>query len=163
MPLLNRHIRYLFLPGQAMQLSTHTDYSLRTLIHLALKQGGAPVTVQEIARDYGISGNHIAKVAQTLTQLGYIRSLRGRGGGLVLAAPPAQINVGALVRQTENLKLLDCFGPDSSCPIAPVCRLKQVLDKAQQAFLHVLDECTLAELLQNGQELEQLLFRGAPR
>ncbi|WP_288132327.1 Rrf2 family transcriptional regulator [Microbulbifer sp.] len=145
-----------------MQLSTHTDYSLRTLIYLVLKEGERPVTVQEIARDYAISVNHMAKVAQTLSQLGYVKSLRGRGGGLVLAETPAAISVGALVRETENLKLLECFGPSSSCPIEPGCKLKNVLKKAQKAFLAVLDEYTLEDLIKNDRELENLLYRGKP-
>ena len=143
-----------------MQLSTHTDYSLRTLIHLSLRGGDTPVTVQEIARDYGISANHVAKVAQTLSQLGYVKSLRGRGGGLVLAQSPQAINVGELVRQTENLKLLECFGPNPPCPIDPACKLKRVLQQAQQAFLEVLDGYTLDQLARNRRELERLLFKG---
>lgn len=145
-----------------MQLSTHTDYSLRTLIYLALQAGERPVTVQEIARDYAISANHVAKVAQTLSQLGYVKSLRGRGGGLVLAQTPAAIKVGQLVRETENLKLLECFGPDSTCPIDPGCKLKNALKKAQNAFLAVLDEYTLEDMLKNDRELKKLLFRGKP-
>ena len=90
-----------------MQLTTHTDYSLRLLIYLGLSRDKAPATVQEIALSYGISANHIAKVAQTLTRLGYVKSLRGRGGGLVLAGDPERISVGEVVRQTENLKLLE--------------------------------------------------------
>ncbi|EKF73025.1 transcriptional regulator [Alcanivorax hongdengensis A-11-3] len=143
-----------------MQLSTHTDYALRTLIHLALQQAQAPVTVQEVARDYGISANHVAKVAQTLSQLGYVKSQRGRGGGLVLARAPTAINVGTLVRETENLKLLECFGPNSSCPIDPACELKNVLFKAQQAFLAVLDGYCLADLLENKPAVAELLFKG---
>lgn len=145
-----------------MQLSTHTDYSLRTLIYLALKASERPVTVQEIARDYAISVNHVAKVAQTLSQLGYVKSLRGRGGGLVLAQTPDAIKVGKLVRETENLKLLECFGPDSTCPIDPGCKLKSALKKAQKAFLAVLDEYTLEDMIKNDRELEKLLFRVKP-
>ena len=145
-----------------MQLSTHTDYSLRTLIYLALKASERPVTVQEIARDYAISANHVAKVAQTLSQLGYVKSLRGRGGGLGLAQTPDAIKVGKLGRETENLKLLECFGPDSTCPIDPGCKLKSALKKAQKAFLAVLDEYTLEDMIKNDRELEKLLFRGKP-
>jgi len=87
-----------------MQLTTHTDYSLRLLIYLGLSRDKAPATVQEIALSYGISANHIAKGAQTLTRLGYVKSLRGRGGGLVLAGDPERISVGEVDRQTENLK-----------------------------------------------------------
>ena len=136
-----------------MQLTTHTDYSLRLLIYLGLSRDKAPATVQEIALSYGISANHIAKVAQTLTRLGYVKSLRGRGGGLVLAGDPERISVGEGVRQTENLKLLECFGENSSCPIDPACTLKKVLGRAQEAFLQVLDGYTLAELITNDTEL----------
>ena len=139
-----------------MQLTTHTDYALRTLICLSLQPDNAPMTVQEIARRYSISANHIAKVAQTLTQLGYINSLRGRGGGLVMARTPDTINLGTLVRETENLKLLDCFGEASQCAIEPACKLKNMFMQAQQAFLKVLDGYTLADVIRNGDELKVL-------
>ena len=142
-----------------MQLSTHTDFSLRVLIYLALQKECMPVTVQKIANDYGISANHVAKVAQTLTQLGHVKSLRGRSGGLVLAVPAASINVGQVVRSVENLKLLECFGSGSSCPIEPVCQLKGILHKAQLAFLATLDEYTLADLIEPKAALGGLLFR----
>ncbi|MGB1467016.1 MAG: RrF2 family transcriptional regulator [Alcanivorax nanhaiticus] len=139
-----------------MQLTTHTDYALRTLICLSLQPDNAPMTVQEIARRYSISANHIAKVAQTLTQLGYINSLRGRGGGLVMARVPDNINLGTLVRETENLKLLDCFGEASQCSIEPACKLKNMFMQAQQAFLKVLDDYTLTDVIRNGDELKVL-------
>lgn len=141
-----------------MQLTTHTDYALRLLIYLALSEEDAPpATVQEVALSYGISANHIAKVAQTLVQLGYIKSLRGRGGGLVLEQRAREIVIGEVVRQTENLRLLECFGPDSSCPIDPACLLKGLLGRAQEAFLQELDRHTLADLIANGDELRGLL------
>ncbi|WP_101675095.1 Rrf2 family transcriptional regulator [Alloalcanivorax mobilis] len=140
-----------------MQLTTHTDYALRLLIYLAISEQKAPATVQEIALSYGISANHIAKVAQTLVQLDYVKSLRGRGGGLVLARQAHTIRIGSVVRETENLKLLECFGPDSSCPIDPACTLKKILGRAQEAFLEELDRHTLADLVTNGGELRQLL------
>ena len=142
-----------------MQLSTHTDFSLRVLIYLALQKECMPVTVQKIADDYSISANHVAKVAQTLTQLGHVKSLRGRSGGLVLAVPAASINVGQVVRSVENLKLLECFGSGSSCPIEPVCKLKTIVQKAQLAFFATLDEYTLADLIEPKAALGWLLFR----
>ena len=157
MPELKRHLRYLFLRGQVMQLTTHTDYSLRTLIYLALSEEQKPVTIQDIAGSYGVSANHIAKVAQTLVQFGYVRSMRGRSGGLVLNRHPSEINVGQVVRKTENLRLLECFGPDSSCPIEPACTLRTVLGRAQEAFLETLDHYALADLTSNAQALRLLL------
>jgi Rrf2 family nitric oxide-sensitive transcriptional repressor len=140
-----------------MQLTAHTDYALRLLIYLVIRREATPATVQEAATRYRISAHHMAKVAQTLVQLGYINSHRGRGGGLKLAQPPEAINLGGLVRQTENLQLLECFGPDSTCPIDPACTLKQILGQAQHAFLEVLDGYTLAELVTNEQRLRSLL------
>ena len=135
----------------------HTDYSLRLLIYLAVRDDGMPATVQAAADRYGISANHMAKVAQTLVQYGYIHSQRGRGGGLRLAKPASQINIGAVVRRTENLRLLECFGPNSTCPIDPACSLKKILGRAQSAFLEVLDGNSLDALVTNDDELRGLL------
>jgi Rrf2 family nitric oxide-sensitive transcriptional repressor len=142
-----------------MQLTTHTDYALRLLIFIAVRKDSTPARVQDAAARYGISANHVAKVAQTLVQLGYLHSFRGRGGGLALAMPAESINIGALVRRTENLRLLECFGPDSTCPIDPACVLKRALAEAQQAFLQVLDGYDLSDLVVNGDVLHELLGR----
>lgn len=144
-----------------MQLTSHTDYSLRLLIYLVVRSDLMPPTVQAASSRYGISAHHVAKVAQTLVQLGYVNSRRGRGGGLELAKPPEKINLGALVRQTENLTLLECFGTDSKCVIDPACRLKGVLGQAQSAFLNVLDGYTLADLVGNAEALQRLLTQQA--
>ncbi|MGB7755210.1 MAG: Rrf2 family transcriptional regulator [Salinisphaera sp.] len=140
-----------------MQLSTHTDYALRLLIYLAIADDESPATVHDAAARYRVSAHHMAKVAQTLVQLGHVNSRRGRGGGLSLARPADTIDVGALVRQTENLTLLECFGPNSTCPIDPACRLKGLLGRAQNAFLETLDGHTIAELVGNAAELRALL------
>lgn len=141
-----------------MQLTIHTDYALRTLIYLAIHANNeGPATVKDIARRYDISANHVAKVVQTLVQLGYVSSTRGRGGGLLLAKEPAAINIGTLVRQTENMKLLECFGTDSPCPIDASCKLKRILAQAQEAFLQTLGNHTLAGLISNERELRLLL------
>ncbi|NNE38789.1 MAG: Rrf2 family transcriptional regulator [Gammaproteobacteria bacterium] len=140
-----------------MQLTTHTDYSLRLLIYLALLDKKQTGTVQLAADHYGISANHLAKVAQTLVQLGYVHSLRGRGGGLKLALSADEINLGDIVRKTENLQLLECFGEQSSCPIIPACNLKRVLASAQTAFLEILDDYNLADLVTNRKQLIKLL------
>jgi len=145
-----------------MQLTTHTDYALRLLIFLAIRHPDTPATVQVAATRYGVSAHHMAKVVQTLVQHGYVISRRGRNGGLALARPAERINVGDVVRHTENLRLLECFGPDSSCPIEPACNLKKLLGSAQEAFLTVLDECWLADLVTNRQQLRELLAAREP-
>jgi len=131
-----------------MRLTLHTDYALRTLMYLALNKGRRP-TIEEIAQRHGISRNHLMKVAATLVQHGFVESTRGRNGGLVLARPAAAINIGTVVRATEdNFTLVECFdGASNSCVVAPACQLKQPFREAVQAFLNVLDRYTLADMV----------------
>ncbi len=84
-----------------MRLTLHTDYALRLLTLLAMEQDGLH-TIEEVARRYGISRNHLMKVTQTLAQFGYLESVRGRGGGIRLGRPAEEINLGAVVRATED-------------------------------------------------------------
>jgi Rrf2 family transcriptional regulator, nitric oxide-sensitive transcriptional repressor len=140
----------------AMRLTTLTDYSLRMLIHLAIRPGGR-ATIAEVAQAYGISQNHLMKVAHLLGQAGHVTTLRGRGGGLALARPAAEITVGDVVRRIEpDMALVPCFGT-ASCAILPACRLKHRLHAAREAFLAVLDATTVADLAQPEAELRSLL------
>jgi Rrf2 family nitric oxide-sensitive transcriptional repressor len=131
-----------------VQLTLYTDYALRTLLYLGLHPG-RPVPVPEVAAAYQVSTNHVAKVAKALVRGGFVKAHRGRTGGLELAMTPAEIKVGAIVRETEpTLELLECFDHrTSSCPITGVCRLERTLHEARAAFLDVLDRTTLADLL----------------
>ena len=132
-----------------MRFTRYTDYALRVLMYLGLKPEGELATIREIAESYGISENHLMKVAHRLGLAGYIVTVRGRQGGLRLAQAPEAINVGAVVRRCEDdLRIVECFDPDTNtCPIAGVCALPALLDEALAAFLAVLDRHTLADLL----------------
>lgn len=134
-----------------MRLTLHTDYALRLLMLLAMEPDGLH-TVEEVARRYGISHNHLTKVAQTLVRAGAVDSLRGRGGGLRLARPPEQIGLGEVVRATEDgFALVECFAPQrNSCVVSPACSLRGPLQEALGAFLAVLDRYTLADLIDDG-------------
>lgn len=140
-----------------MQLTTHSDYALRLLVYLAIHPKDKPATVKDAAERYDVSTNHLAKVAQKLVQEKFVLSQRGRGGGLKLAMEPEAINIGKLIRKTENLELLECFGDNCSCPIENVCILFSAMRKAQKAFLDVLDDYTLADIVKNKPELLQSL------
>lgn len=131
-----------------MQLTRHSDYALRLLMRLALEPDGL-VTIQEVSAAYGISRNHLMKIALGLGRHGFIETLRGRGGGLRLARPPAEIGVGAVLRTTEDsFALVECFdGAHNRCVITGACRLRGALREALQAFLAVLDGYTLADLV----------------
>ncbi|WP_456684786.1 Rrf2 family transcriptional regulator [Bradyrhizobium sp. P5_C11_2] len=141
-----------------MRLTRYTDYALRTLIYVGLQEPRQS-SIAEIARAYGISENHLTKVVHQLGRLGLIRTTRGRGGGLRLGRPAADIVVGAVVRQTEDdLALVECFA-SGACAITAPCRLRRALGEALGAFLAVLDGYTLADLLADeaGPEISRLL------
>jgi Rrf2 family nitric oxide-sensitive transcriptional repressor len=138
-----------------MRLTRYTDYAMRVLMYLGV-QPGKVCSIAEIALAYGISHNHLTKVAHDLGRAGYVEGVRGRTGGIRLARAAERINVGAVVRQTEHgFDLADC----GSCIIAPACGLTGVLDEALAAFLAVLDRYTLADLLAKQSRLMRLFER----
>ena len=131
-----------------MRLTAYTDYSLRTLIFLAMNREQL-VTIQEIADAHGIAKNHLTKVVHRLGTLGYIDTVRGRNGGLRLGREPADINIGEVVRHTEtDFFMAPCFDLASAgCMYSVACALKGVLGKATAAFLEVLDAVTLEQMV----------------
>lgn len=141
-----------------MRMTLHTDYALRMLIYVATRRDGT-CTVNDVAEAYGLSRNHLLKVAQTLRALGLVETMRGRAGGIRLARRPEEIAVGALVRATEEeFSLAECMQAGGrACAISPACRLKGMLHEALNAFLAVLDKYTLADIVQNRASLGPLL------
>ena len=140
-----------------MRLTRYSDYALRVLMYMGVR-GDRLVTIDEIAGAYDISRNHVMKVVYHLGQQGIIQTVRGRNGGMKLACEPAVINLGKLLRETENdLALVECFGPDNRCCLTPSCVLKQALGEALDAFMAVLDGYTLADLIAPRQQLRTLL------
>lgn len=124
-----------------MQLTRHTDYALRVLIHLAVSPTGR-ATIADIADAYALSRNHLMKVVHHLGQGDFIITQRGRGGGFSLARPPEQIMLGEVIRHTEtDMNLADC----GSCALRPACGLSGILRAATNAFLAVLDQHSLAD------------------
>lgn len=143
-----------------MRLTRHTDNALRALIYLGIHTDEAPARITDIARRMGMSEDHLAKVVARLAQLGYVETIRGRIGGVRLARAAEEINVGEVVRATEdNLILVECFDPSTNrCPIAPACALAPALDEALTAFLAVLDRYTLADFVAKPRAVERLLI-----
>jgi Rrf2 family transcriptional regulator, nitric oxide-sensitive transcriptional repressor len=146
-----------------MQLTLHTDYALRVLIHAGLK-GDELSTIPEIVGRFGISRGHLMKVVHRLGQLGYIETHRGQGGGIRLARVPAQIRIGAVVRDMEEeLGVLGCLqGEPGYCRIEASCVLRGVLREATQAFLATLDRYTLADLVKPRRALLGLMGMDPP-
>jgi Rrf2 family transcriptional regulator, nitric oxide-sensitive transcriptional repressor len=130
-----------------MRLTVQTDFALRTLMFLGASEGHQ--TIEVIARHYGISRNHLMKVAQRLVAEGYVESVRGRGGGLALARPPEALNLGTIVRKFEEVgTFVECFDPATNqCAATPACGLKHILAGGVAAFMTHLDRFNVADLI----------------
>jgi len=141
-----------------VRLTVYTDYAVRVLIYLGVRGPDHLATIQEIADMYQISKNHLMKVTYDLGKYGYIETIRGRGGGIKLAMKPEDIIIGQVVRKTEeDFYLVECFNQENNlCVISPECRLKNILFEALQAYLKVLDNYTLADVLVSKDALFQL-------
>ncbi|HVU08805.1 MAG TPA: Rrf2 family transcriptional regulator [Verrucomicrobiae bacterium] len=141
-----------------MRLSNFSDYSLRVLMHAALR---APelVTIDEVAKAFGISRNHLVKVVHALGSNDFLATRRGIGGGFTLALPAEKISLGNVVRLTEvNETVIDCKSRKGRlCRIFPACRLKNALAEAASAFFAVLDNYSLDDLVRQPSEMKQLL------
>ncbi|MGM9927441.1 MAG: RrF2 family transcriptional regulator [Bacillus sp. (in: firmicutes)] len=141
-----------------MRLTNFSDYSIRVLLYLTIHHEKL-VNIKEIADAYGISKNHLMKIIYHLGKLGYIETTRGRNGGIRLAKHPSDINIGELVRKTEeDFNIVECFSKNhNTCPINSICTLKGVLNQALFAFLQVLDQYTLQDVSKNKLNLQLLL------
>ena len=133
-----------------MRLTQWTDYTLRVLMYCAACQTREqPVTITEIADSHHISRSHLTKIVHELGVLGLLETTRGRGGGMRLLKPAADINVGELVRQTEtDFVMVECFDMNANqCGLSPRCKLKSALHAATASYMAVLDGVTLADLV----------------
>lgn len=141
-----------------MQLSAYSDYSLRVLMHAALRRPER-TTVDEVAETFGISRHHLVKIVHDLGRSGHLTTYRGIGGGFTLARPADQIRVGDIVRLGEEAEhVIECAdSSDHSCRLFPACRLKGVLEEAAAAFFAVLDERSLADLVKRPAEMRSAL------
>ena len=143
-----------------MRLTLHTDFALRALIQVALNDGKL-TRINDIAQTFGISKAHLMKVVNDLSQKGYLDTMRGRNGGVRLMHEPRHINIGQLVRDTENqLNVIGCLEREGYCCIERVCVLRRALRDASNAFFTVLDTYTLADLIKPQKALSSLLLEG---
>jgi Rrf2 family nitric oxide-sensitive transcriptional repressor len=140
-----------------MRLTQYSGYGLRALMYVGLK-GDDLSTIAEIAEAHDISRNHLMKVVQQLAADGFVYSRRGKNGGIRLARAPDGLTVGEVVRALEpNFGVADCMRSKKECLLVNVCRLRSKLTEASAAFLAVLDDVTLADLLEG--EAHQVVLR----
>lgn len=141
---------------QYMRLTNHTDYGLRLLMMSAMHDG--VISVSDAADRLAVSKNHLMKVAQSLTRAGYLKPIRGRSGGFVLARSSREVSIGNVVRALESDRgMVACMrGVHEPCPLEPSCRLPELLTRAEDAFFQELDGCSLHDLVTENQGLLQV-------
>jgi len=141
-----------------MKLTAYTNYALRMLMYAALNNNEMS-SIGDVSKAYGISANHLKKAAAEMAEHGYLMPHQGRYGGYVLAKSPQDIVIGDVVRITEgDMDMVECFNPETNtCPLIEVCKLPRLFKKALRAFLEVLDEVTLADIIARPKELKALL------
>lgn len=141
-----------------MRLTAFTDYSLRVLIYLAIDPDRR-ATIGQIATAFRISESHLMKIVHFLGQNGLLENVRGKGGGLTLRRPAAEINVADVIRLTEADALpAECFDRETNtCVITPSCQLRRVLNEAIKAFYGVLGQYTIADLVRERRALSRIL------
>jgi Rrf2 family nitric oxide-sensitive transcriptional repressor len=131
-----------------MRLADYTDYTLRVLMYCAANPQRL-VTIAEIADDHAVSKNHLMKIVNDLARQGVLETTRGRGGGMRLLKPAAEIRIGDVVRNAEtDFRLVECFDDDTNtCTMTSTCRMKHLLHSAMAAYFRELDGATLADLV----------------
>ncbi len=130
-----------------MRLTTLSDYALRVLMYAAVS-GDKLLTIEETARTYQISRAHLMKVVNILVRKGFLRGVRGRSGGFMLAKAPNAIVVGDVVRATEpDFALVECFATGNQCIVTGCCKLPAMLNEALNSFIATLDRYTIADLM----------------
>jgi Rrf2 family nitric oxide-sensitive transcriptional repressor len=146
-----------------MRLSVFTDYSLRVLIQAALRHPNK-VTIDEVAKAYGISRNHLIKVINELGRAGFLVTQRGRSGGFTLARPAERIFISEVVKFGEDGQpLVECFDPErNKCVITPACKMKGMISEAKRAFFDVLAKYTIADVCAKPEALLRHLGLNAP-
>jgi len=140
-----------------MQLTLYTDYSFRVLLYLGLNRDRL-CTIAEISERCAATQNHLVKVVHNLGREGYIQTMRGRTGGIKLKKEPEEISLTEIIRCTEvNLNIAECLRENNTCLITEACTIKNIFEEAQNQFIETLDQYTLADLLQDKEQLSSLL------
>jgi Rrf2 family nitric oxide-sensitive transcriptional repressor len=146
-----------------MRLTSYSNYSLRVLLAAAARSPRL-VTIREVAEAFDLPQSHLVKCVHQLGTWGYLETVRGNRGGFRLKRSAASVSLGEVVRRTEDgLSVVECLDPETNtCPLTDRCRMSQVLRRATDAFLDVLDRLTLADVAGNEAGFQALLEGDVP-
>ncbi|NLM60687.1 MAG: RrF2 family transcriptional regulator [Clostridiales bacterium] len=143
-----------------MKISTRGRYALRMMIDLAMHGNDQYVTIKEISQRQGISAKYLEQIISVLSKASYVKGLRGASGGYKLSRPPEEYTVGMILRLIEgDLVPVKCMESDPiDCARADICVTLEVWKKIYDAISNVIDNITLADLVE--MQIEKLSALG---
>ena len=137
-----------------MKISTKGRYAVRVMLDLAIHNTGEYIKVKNIAERQEISEKYLEQIIAVLNKAGYVRSVRGAQGGYRLSKDPSEYTVGMILRLTEgNLAPVACLATkENECERCDTCETIAVWKQLQDAINSVVDNVTIADLLERQQE-----------
>lgn len=137
--------------GETLKITTKGRYGLRALIDLAQYSEIEPVSISSIATRQGISERYLEQLMTLLKKAQLVKSIRGAGGGYVLAKDMNEISVGDVLRALEgSLEPVECaaFSGQDSCEAAGGCVTKYVWQRINESINRTVDEISLKQLVE---------------
>lgn len=134
-----------------MKISTKGRYALRMMLDLALNEENGYIPIKEIAKRQGISDKYLEQIISILNHAGFVRSVRGAGGGYKLTKKPSEYTVGMILRLTEgSMAPVSCLEDEvNTCERAENCVTLGVWKKLYSAINDVVDNITLEDLVED--------------
>jgi Rrf2 family protein len=125
------------------------------MVELARNHGNGPLLMQAIAERQGLSRKYLHALLTSLRGAGFVRSVRGSGGGYVLARAPAEIKVSEVVQTLEGaITFADCVRDTSTCERSRKCVGHELWREMSRAVERYLQGITLADLVARQSEID---------
>ncbi|EOT27117.1 Rrf2 family protein [Eubacterium sp. 14-2] len=139
-----------------MKVSTRGRYALRLMLELALEENQI-VRLKDVAKRQEISIKYLEQIISVLQKCGYVKSIRGPGGGYTLARKPEEYTVGMILRRIEgSLAPVSCLEqPENDCSRRGECVTLRFWQMLYDAINEVVDKVTLADLAEWERELKE--------
>lgn len=133
-----------------MRVSTKGRYALILMLDIACHSNEKPVSIKDISARQHISDKYLEQIIAILNGAGFVKSVRGPQGGYLLKKKPEEYTVGMILRLTEgSLAPVSCVEDDEpGCDKIDGCATYRIWDKLNKAINDVVDNITLADLVE---------------
>ncbi len=138
-----------------MKITTRGRYAVMALVSLAGASRGNPVSLRGIARNEEISEQYLQQLFARLRRGNLVRSVRGPGGGFILARHPAEITIGEIIRAAEGRPArVGCRSSGRKCGMIERCRTQNMWETLESRIEEFLDSITVEDLFHEGEKRE---------